>query len=80
MTDNIIMVVLGFIGALLVVVKPVLDLNTNITELKVSIDNFKQSIDKLDKRITDHGKELDAIKNQVAEHEVKITNLEKRGN
>lgn len=78
MTDNIIMVILGFIGALLVAIKPILDLNTNITELKVSIDQFRDSVNKLDSRITEHGKEIDKLKETVAEHGVRIDNLEKK--
>lgn len=77
MTDNVIMVILGFIGALLVALKPILDLNTNITELKVSIDAFKSSVDNLDSRITEHGKEIDKIKEQVVDHEARIKNLER---
>lgn len=77
MTDNIIMVILGFIGALLVAIKPILDLNTNITELKVSIDQFRDSVNKLDSRITEHGKEIDKIKEQVVDHEARIKNLER---
>ena len=49
-----------------VVLKPFLDLNTNIAELKTSIDNFKASVDKLDSRITEHGKEIDKLKETVA--------------
>ena len=77
MTDNVIMVILGFIGALLVAIKPILDLNTNITELKVSIDQFRDSVNKLDSRITEHGKEIDKIKETVVDHEARIKNLEK---
>lgn len=77
MTDNVIMVILGFIGALLVAIKPILDLNTNITELKVSIDQFRDSVNKLDSRITEHGKEIDKIKEQVVDHEARIKNLER---
>jgi peptidoglycan hydrolase CwlO-like protein len=77
MTDKMILTLLGFIGALLVVLKPFLDLNTNITELKVSIDAFKSSVDKLDSRITEHGKEIDKIKEQVVDHEARIKNLER---
>ena len=77
MTDKMILALLGFIGALLVVLKPFLDLNTNITELKVSIDAFKSSVDKLDSRITEHGREIDKLKETVAEHGVRIDNLEK---
>lgn len=77
MTDNVIMVVLGFIGALLVALKPILDLNTNITELKVSIDQFRDSVNKLDSRTTEHGKEIDKIKEQVVDHEARLKNLER---
>lgn len=78
MTDNVIMAILGFIGALLVAIKPILDLNTNITELKVSIDQFRDSVNKLDNRITKHGEEIDKLKETVAEHGVRIENLEKK--
>ena len=77
MPDNVIMVLLGFVGALIVALKPILDLNTNITELKASIDSFKESVDKLDSRITKHGEEIDKLKETVAEHGVRIENLEK---
>lgn len=77
MTDKMILALLGFIGALFVALKPILDLNTNITELKTSIDNFKASVDKLDSRITEHGKEIDKIREQVVDHEARIKNLEK---
>ena len=78
MTDKMIMALLGFIAALIVALKPILDLNTNITELKVSIDAFKSSVDRLDKRITDHGKELDSLKTQVVNHEARLKILEKK--
>jgi len=77
MEDNVIMALLGFIAALAVVIKPILNLNTNITELKISIDAFKASVDKLDSRITEHGKEIDRLRDQVVDHEARIKNLER---
>ena len=77
MTDGMIMATLGFIGALLVVLKPILNLNTSITELKVSIDAFRDTVNKLDNRITKHGEEIDTIKETLVNHEARITNLEK---
>ena len=77
MSDNTIMAMLGFIAALLVVLKPFLTLNTNITELKASIDAFKESVDKLDNRITEHGKELDKLRDQLVDHEARLKHLEK---
>lgn len=77
MKDGMIVALLAFVGALIVVLKPIFDLNTNITELKVSIDNFKESVDKLDSRITEHGKEIDKLKEQVVDHEARLKTLEK---
>lgn len=77
MQDSLIMALLGFIAALAVVIKPILNLNTNITELKISIDAFKASVDKLDSRITEHGKEIDRLRDQVVDHEARIKNLER---
>ena len=77
MSDSMIMALLGFAGAILVVLKPILNLNANITELKVSIDAFKESVDKLDSRITEHGKEIDKLKEQVVDHEARLKNLER---
>jgi cell division protein FtsL len=77
MTDSIIVAVVGFIVTLFALIKPIIDLNGNITELKVSIDSFKASLDKLDSRITDHGKELDDVKVKIANHEARIQALEK---
>jgi len=76
-TDGMIVALLAFVGALIVVLKPIFDLNTNITELKVSIDNFKGSVDKLDGRITEHGKEIDKLKEQVVDHEARLKQLER---
>lgn len=78
MTDKMIVAVLAVIGALIVVLKPIFDLNTNITELKISIDQFRDSVNKLDSRITEHGKEIDKIKEQVVDHEARIHFLEKK--
>ena len=77
LTDQLIMAALGFVGALLVVLKPILNLNTNITELKMSIDAFKETVAKLDDRITKHGEEIDDMKAQLVNHEARISNLEK---
>ena len=77
MADSMIMALLGFIAALLVVIKPIINLNTNITELKMSIDAFKTSVDKLDSRSTEHGKEIDKLKETVVDHEARIKNLER---
>lgn len=77
LTDGIIVAVFSFVGAMIVVLKPILNLNTSITELKVSIDAFKNTVGKLDDRITKHGEEIDDMKAQLVDHEARIKNLEK---
>ena len=78
MSDNILMAFLGFVGSLLVILKPIINLNTNITELKMSIDQFKESINKLDSRITEHGRDIDKMRESLADHEARIKALETR--
>lgn len=78
MKDEMIIAIGSFLVMIVALVKPIITLNTNITELKSSIDQLKEIVNKLDSRITEHGKELDALKTTVAEHEVKIGKLEEK--
>lgn len=77
MSDGMIMAAGGFLVMLIALVKPIITLNTNITELKLSIDQFKESVNKLDSRITEHGKELDKMREQLADHDARIRALER---
>ena len=80
-TDNTIMLGLGFLGALLVVMTPILRLNGHITELTVLFrelkDLVKEKTDSLDKRVTEHGKEIDEIRLKQTEHDTRLKQLEK---
>ena len=76
MTDEMIMALLAFLGAALVVLKPILNLNASITELKVSIDQFRDTVNA---SLNEQGKEIDKIRDQVVDHEARIKNLEKEG-
>lgn len=81
MNDNMIVAALGFLGALIVVMAPVIRLNGHITELTVLFRELKalveEKTDSLDKRVTEHGKEIDELKVTQAKHEVRIKQLEK---
>ena len=78
MKDEMIMALLAFLGAALVILKPILNLNTSITELKVSIDQFRDTVNDLKASLNEQGKEIDKIRDQVVNHEARITNLEKK--
>ena len=82
MTDGMILATLGFVVSLIVVVTPILKLNTNITRLTVAVESLqsllKEKTDKLDERITQHGHEIDDLRDKTTEHEVRLDQLEKR--
>lgn len=81
MEDSMIIALLGLVGALIVVMTPVIKLNGKISELTVLLAEMKglmkEKTDKLDERVTNHGKEIDALKVTQAEHETRIKHLEK---
>ena len=81
MTDNMIVAAIGFLGALIVVMAPVIRLNGHITELTVLFRELKALVEEktenLDRRVTEHGKELDELKVTQAKHEERIKQLEK---
>lgn len=81
MNDNMIVAAIGFLGALIVVMAPVIRLNGHITELTVLFRELKalveEKTDSLDRRVTQHGKELDDLKVTQAKHEERIKNLER---
>lgn len=76
MNYEILIGALALIGMLAGVVKPIITLNTNITELKGSIDALKDIIQELKDRVTTHGQEIDEIKVTLADHEARIHHLE----
>lgn len=81
MTDEMIVAVIGVIGGLIVIVAPIIRLNSHITELTVLFrelkDLVKEKTDNLDRRVTDHGTEIDQLRIDVTNHEARIKQLEK---
>jgi len=81
MTDTMIIAGAGFIGTLLVIMAPIVRLNSNITELTVLFrelkDLVKEKTDTLDTRVTNHGNEIDQLRVNVTDHEARIRQLEK---
>ena len=77
MTYEILVGALGLIGALIIVVKPIISMNTNIAALKSSVDQLKDILSDLKERVTNHGREIDEIRTELADHEARIRTLEK---
>lgn len=81
MSDGLIGAAVVLIAGLIAIIKPIINLNTNITELTSAVKQLKELIndktDKLDKRVTRHGEEIDEIKLKQTEHETRISQLEK---
>ena len=77
MNYEILIGALALIGMLAGIVKPIITLNNNITELRASVDSLKEIISELKDRITSHGREIDELKIELADHEARIRSLEK---
>ena len=77
MSYEILIGALALIGMLAGVIKPIITLNNNITELRASLDALKEALTELKDRLTSHGEQIDAINIQLADHEARIKVLEK---
>lgn len=85
MSDTSILALLGFVTALIAVIAPVMKLNTNIVRLNTNFEHMMKNDDVRDKRIENHGKEIDKIieKQRTNEkildlHEIRIGRLEEK--
>ena len=76
MTYEILIGALGLIGLLAGVVKPLISLNQNITTLTMSVNQLKDILSELKERVTTHGKEIDEMREELADHEARIRTLE----
>lgn len=77
MTYEILIGALGLIAALIVVIKPLMTLNQNITALTMSVNQLKDIIAEVKERVTNHGREIDQMREEIADHEARITVIEK---
>ena len=77
MTYEILIGALSLIVLVAGVVKPLFDLNKNITVLTDSVNQLKSVLDELKDRVKTHGNEIDKINVTLENHEVRISSLEK---
>lgn len=77
MTYEILIGALGLIGALIIVIKPIMTLNQNITALTMSVNQLKDLLAEVKERVTNHGHEIDQMRETLADHEARISFIEK---
>lgn len=77
MTYEILIGALGFIAAIAVVIKPLINLNNNITALTLSVNQLKDILNELKGKVADHGNEIADIKETIVDHEARIKVLER---
>lgn len=71
-----VVVIAGFVGVIVKVMKPINDLNLNIVKLTAAIDRLIDNDKVQDVRIKTHGEEIDKLKTGFAEHDVRLRTLE----
>lgn len=74
MTDGNIIAGLGLVVTLITIVTPLLKLNSNLVRLNSNFENMMKQNDVQDKRIENHGKEIDELNRRQSNNE-KILNL-----
>lgn len=81
MNLEILVALLGFIVSMIAIVTPIIKLNVNISRLNTTIAMFQEDTEEknktLDKRVTEHGKQIDELEKKSVNHEVRILGLEK---
>ena len=85
LSDATITALVGFIGAAIAIVAPVIRLNTNITRLNSNFEHMMENDKIRDTRIEKHGREIDGIKEQqkrneklLDRHELRLSFLEEK--
>lgn len=58
-----------------IIIVPVIKLNKSIQKLNDSIDHLNGANETLEKRVTNHGKEIDELKLTTNSHELEINHL-----
>lgn len=66
------------VGLIVSIVTPILRLNTNIIKLNDSITMLIKDDERQNKRIEQHGKEIDDLKIKTAKHDVEIEDLKRK--
>lgn len=81
MTDSVIIAAIGVLGGLVALITPIIKLNSNITRLTTVVERLealvKEKTDKLDERVTQHGKEIDEIRIKQQDHDTRLKQLER---
>lgn len=77
MSYEILIGALSLIALVAGVVKPLFELNKNITLLTVSVDALNKTLLELKNRVDTHGREIDKINVAIADHEARLKVLEK---
>lgn len=81
MTDSMIIAAIGVLGGLVALITPIIKLNSNITRLTTVVERLealvKEKTDRLDVRVTQHGKEIDEIRIKQQDHDTRLKQLER---
>lgn len=81
LTNNELMIILGFVATLIAIITPVIKLNTTITRLNATLESFQKQTtenhEELKGRVDRHGLELDEIRENQVEMKKEIEHINK---
>lgn len=68
-------VLVGLVSMAVVLITPMIRLNSTITELNVTLSHIQASDDRRDERLDSHANKIDGLEVEVAQHGVEISHL-----
>ena len=84
MSDGIIVLLVTFIVGMIAIMAPILKLNSTITKLDTTIENFKNEYEKdhtsLKSRVDTHEVQIEELGKTAVEHNMRIKTLEGKEN
>ena len=78
MTWEIFVGITVLVGFMIAVMTPIIKLNGSITKLNCSIDTLNENMATNEKRITEHGKQIDGLKQETVKMNGRIETLEQK--
>ena len=72
-----VVVIAGFVGVVMKVIKPINDLNINIVRLTAAIDKLSENDKRQDERIAYHGRQIDDLSLKTEGIEERVRAMEK---
>ena len=69
MSDIDLVYIVGFVGSMVAIIKPIINLNTSVTELNITLKNTNKIVDGINEKVNDHENRITVLETlETKEH------------